>query len=615
MKNKLLFTMLIALLSMQSVAQDIPNGNFASWEDRNIPAAFGGGTYIRPAGDWDCLNSLAPGSCEKVEGRTAGSTAALLTTKKFTADMGGGNQTMYTSILMLGDFLTAFTEGEPKHGISFTGQPTKFSFWYKYKPVSNDKGRVYINLWQGDWKNPTARWRTTATFTEAVSEWTKVEIDLTKGDDDGLMLNFTPTNLYIETTSSLTGMSNYTHDSDLSNVTQEGSQLYITDLQFDYASTENVYTVCGSSAIFGPGPEGWGWDPTDTSNDMTAIGDNNYQLVKSSVTLDANTTYEYKVVQNHSWAVNWGIGGQDGKNFTFTMPTSGNYNVTFTFNLESGKCTADAVGTSTPDPQSQVPNGDFADWETRSLPTELGGGSYTSPSGYWDTFNILAPGCVSKAEGRTAGSTAALLESKAVDMSMSGMPGEVVTTSLLVTDRFLSKMNGVEYEQGVPSKGIPARYLTFWYKYQPVADDAAQVFIQFNEDLVVKPNVTHTVKFRKKITEVTSDWTFGYIDLSKPENNQDLSNLSWNINAFYIDITSSASGMSSSTEGNGASAPGSKLWITELQFANEVAGIQNVLSKRTAASSPGYNLSGQRVDSGYKGIVITNGKKVVVKQE
>ena len=273
----------------------------------------------------------------------------------------------------------------------------------------------------------------------------------------------------------------------------------------------------------------------------------------------------------------------------------------------------DSEVTSTPEPQSQVPNGNFADWETRTLPAELGGGSYTSPSGYWDTFNILAPGCVTKTEGRTAGSTAALLESKTVDMSVAGMPGEVVTTSILVTDRFLSKMSGEEYEQGVPSNGIPAHYLTFWYKYQPVAGDVAQVFIQFNEDLVIKTNVTRTVKFRKRITEAASDWTFGYIDLSKPENEETLSNLGWDIRAFYIDITSSTSGMSSSTDGTGASQPGSKLWITELQFVDDVTGVKNVVSDRAANSKTIYNLSGQQIDGAYKGIVIINGKKVIVK--
>lgn len=613
MKTKLFFTLLIILLSMQSKAQEIPNGNFTSWENRSLPAAIGGGTYARPTGGWDCLNSLAPGSCEKVEGRTAGSAAALLTTKKFMVNMGDGDRVIYTSILMLGDFLTAFTEGEPTIGIAFTGKPTKFSFWYKYIPVSGDKGRVYINLWQGDRHNSTAKWRTAATFTETVKEWTKVEIDLTKGDDHGNMLDFTPTSLYIEITSSLTGMSNYTQDGDFSNVTEEGSQLYITDLALDYAYEETVYTVCGSSAIFGPGPEGWGWDTNDTDNDMSSIGGNNYQLVKRNVALEAGVTYEYKVVQNHSWNVNWGIGGQDGKNFTFTVPTSGNYNITFTFNLEKGYCTADAVGTSKPDPLTQVPNGNFAEWEERSLPKELGGGSYASPAGYWDTFNILAPGCVTQTEGRTAGSTAALLESKTIDMAVAGMPGETVTTSILSTDRYLSKITGGEYEQGVPCNSIPARYLTFWYKYQPVGDDVAQVFIQFNEDLVIRKNETRTVKFRKQITEAAADWTFGCIDLSKGEKGVDPSKLDWGIEAFYIDITSSASGMSSSTEGRGASAPGSKLWITELQFSNVATAINNVATDPTAASAPTYNLSGQRVADGYKGLVIQNGKKFIAK--
>jgi hypothetical protein len=241
-KSKIVFTLLIALLSMQAKAQDIPNGNFSSWENRSIPASIGGGTYARPTGGWDCLNMLAPGSCEKVEGRTANSSAALLTTKQFTVDMGNGNQTLYTSVLVIGDFLAALTEGEPTYGISFTGKPTKFSFWYKYNPVSGDIGRVLINLYQGDDDHSTARWRKKVKFTETVSEWTKVEIDLTQTDDDGVWLDFTPEKLCVEVTSTLTRMSRSVKDSEFSNVTQEGSQFYITEMKFDYDATgiENV---------------------------------------------------------------------------------------------------------------------------------------------------------------------------------------------------------------------------------------------------------------------------------------------------------------------------------------------------------------------------------------
>ena len=432
MKGKLFFITFIALLSMQTMAQDIPNGNFASWEDRSIPAAFGGGSYARPTGGWDCLNSLAPGSCEKVEGRTKGSTAALLTTKKISVPVGDMGD-FYSSILMLGDFLTAFTEGSPNFGIPFSDQPCEFSFWYKYIPVSGDKGRVHISFWQGDRKEPKARWRKGITFTKTVNEWTQVVVDLTEYDEDNNKLNFTPTNMCIEITSSLSGMSDHTHSEDLSNVTQEGSQLYITELKFEYASTEAVYTVCGSSAIFGPGPEGWGWDPTDTSNDLTDIGDNNYQLVKSNVALDANTTYEYKVVQDHSWNVNWGIGGLNGENYTFTVPTSGNYNLTFVFNLVSGNCIVDAVNISTPSSLSQVPNGNFADWEDRSIPAAFGGGSYARPTGGWDCLNSLAPGSCEKVEGRTKGSTAALLTTKKISVPVGDM-GDSYSSILMLGD-------------------------------------------------------------------------------------------------------------------------------------------------------------------------------------
>ena len=261
----------------------------------------------------------------------------------------------------------------------------------------------------------------------------------------------------------------------------------------------------------------------------------------------------------------------------------------------------------------QVPNGDFSGWETRSLPAEMGGLSYTSPSGYWDALNILVPGCVTKAEGRTSGSSAALLESKTIDMSLAGMPGVIFNTSLLITDRFLSKMSGQENEQGIPAKSIPAKYLTFWYKYEPVGNDVAQVFIQFNEDLVVVPDVTRTIKFRKQISSKTSDWTFGYIDLTVDENGQPSSSRDWDIEAYFIDITSSASGLSSSTDGMGASEPGSQLWITELEFSNVVTGIEDVLSDQTSSAAVRYNVNGQPVGSDYKGIVIENGKKIFVK--
>jgi len=218
--------------SADAGAVEVPNGCFESWEDRSLPSAFGGGTYARPSDGWDCLNSLAAGSCVQVEGRTTGSSAALLTTKKFTVPMDGMGD-FYTSVLMLGDFMAAFSEGEPVYGIAFAGQPKKFSFWYKYLPVTGDVGRVHISLWQGDRKDSKARWRKGVTFTQTVREWTQVVVDLSAQDADGNWLDFVPDHLCIECTSTLSGMSNNVKDGEMSTVSQEGSMLYVTELEFD----------------------------------------------------------------------------------------------------------------------------------------------------------------------------------------------------------------------------------------------------------------------------------------------------------------------------------------------------------------------------------------------
>ena len=85
--------------------------------------------------------------------------------------------------------------------------------------------------------------------------------------------------------------------------------------------TPPVYTIAGSPAVLGSG-----WSTDDANNDMTKQNDGTYTLVKENVELAVGTTYEYKVVRNHSW--DWSYPAQ---NATFTVLKSGLYNVTFTF--------------------------------------------------------------------------------------------------------------------------------------------------------------------------------------------------------------------------------------------------------------------------------------------
>ena len=83
---------------------------------------------------------------------------------------------------------------------------------------------------------------------------------------------------------------------------------------------ENTYTVAGSEEIFGTS-----WDPAETANDMTRNSDNSFTWTKSNVTLAAGT-YEYKVVQNHSWDVAYPSG-----NAQIEIKDAGTYDITITY--------------------------------------------------------------------------------------------------------------------------------------------------------------------------------------------------------------------------------------------------------------------------------------------
>ncbi len=94
---------------------------------------------------------------------------------------------------------------------------------------------------------------------------------------------------------------------------------------------EKTWTIAGAEAVLGSA-----WNPEDTANDMTDLGDGIYMLVKENVTLAADIEYVYKVLANHSWDENYGMNGEaGGANCFFTVDEDGVYNVTFTWTLET----------------------------------------------------------------------------------------------------------------------------------------------------------------------------------------------------------------------------------------------------------------------------------------
>jgi|GEM_PF-2946131 fibro-slime domain-containing protein len=85
--------------------------------------------------------------------------------------------------------------------------------------------------------------------------------------------------------------------------------------------SSTTWTVAGSSTdLFGTA-----WSPTATANDMTKSG-STWTWTKENVSLPAGMIY-YKVAKNHAWTTTY-----PAKNASATVPSTGVYNVTVTYN-------------------------------------------------------------------------------------------------------------------------------------------------------------------------------------------------------------------------------------------------------------------------------------------
>ncbi len=117
---------------------------------------------------------------------------------------------------------------------------------------------------------------------------------------------------------------------------------------------DKVWTIAGVAALLGSD-----WDPSDTNNDMTDLGDGLFYLVKENVALLADTEYGFKVLANHSWSENYGADGvADGSNITLMVDEDGYYDVTFIFNSATHELTASAEPAEAVEPVKGDLNGD-----------------------------------------------------------------------------------------------------------------------------------------------------------------------------------------------------------------------------------------------------------------
>ncbi len=356
---------------------------------------------------------------------------------------------------------------------------------------------------------------------------------------------------------------------------------------------QDTYTVAGTEALFGSS-----WSPEDTNNDMTTEDGVTYTLTKTDVALKGGGKYEYKVLKNRSWDTSY-----PAENALVEIAENGKYTVVITFNAESTECSSTATKTG---------EADFGDssWTVAGVESIFGTN--------WDPANT-------ENDMTSTDGVNFVLEKKDVVLEAG-----VSYTFKIVADH--------SWDEAYPADN---------YSFSVEETGKYTVTINFNKDT---KEVSHTaVKtgeavIEKKIwtiageeaimgsawdaTDTNNDMTDmedGTFQLVKTNVAMEgekayefkvLANHSWSEN-YGADGVADGPNVTVSAETTGnyditfVWNPESK----ELYATAEVADPASIAAVKAKFLQNNilYNLQGQRVKANYRGIVVTNGRKVMMK--
>lgn len=363
---------------------------------------------------------------------------------------------------------------------------------------------------------------------------------------------------------------------------------------------QDTWTVAGVKALLGVA-----WDPTATENDMTAVGDGNFQLVKTNVMLTTGV-YQYKVVLNHAWEASNGGGAFPAENAELEITEDAEYTVTFTFNDDTFEVGATYQKT----------------------------GDYVAPIEEDKTYTVAGVGPLCGSEWNPSDTSNDMTSEDGVNYTLT--------------------KEGCKLEKGVE------------YGFKVVADHSwDEAYPSDNYMLTVDENgeYTVTIKFNKETKEVTAEtqktanWTPGAKIWTIAGSNANILGTSWDPANTDNDMTDMGDGTfelrkknvtleegdqidykvlanHSWTENYGAEgkAGGDNIheefeagtfdvvfvWnpeSKELYVTTEEPDTTAINEVKTAKTNSAviYNLQGQRVEAGFRGIAIKNGRKVVMK--
>lgn len=366
---------------------------------------------------------------------------------------------------------------------------------------------------------------------------------------------------------------------------------------------QDTWTIAGTKTLMGTN-----WDPADTSNDMTANG-NVFTLIKQNVMLKVGD-YEFKVCKNHAWDESYG--SEDG-NAKITVEEDAAYTVKFTFtydadNNSNSKLTAEATKTG----NYVKPEGDQT-WTVAGV-AELCGVAWdpaatdndmTSEDGEnykWtktdvplniDTpyeFKVVADHDWAEAYGSESGNYQVFVTAPGlytVEIAFNSNSHEIVVTTTKTG----------EYVFGEKSWTICGVEALCGVAWDPSATENDMVKTADGEYTLVKKNVAlqAMTEYEFKVA-ANHAWSESY-GMDGGSNNA-IFQLDDDQEDGYYDVTF--------------------IFLTETKTLMATAEPSNPASVSTmkavnSSNAAVYNLQGQRVKAGFRGIAIQNGRKMIVK--
>lgn len=355
---------------------------------------------------------------------------------------------------------------------------------------------------------------------------------------------------------------------------------------------QDTYVVAGGENLMGVN-----WDGSSADNQMASTdGGATFTLVKTGVKLRAGN-YEYKIVKNGS---EW-IGDAEGNNFKLNIEENGEYKVTFTFTVATSavETNAEKTGEATFEDQTWTVAGVEplcgTDWDPSNTENDLSstdGINYTLvkedialEGGIGYGFKIVAD----HAWG----------EAYPADNYVLTVP-ENGKYKLTFKFNKETKEVGCDFEKTGDAE--------FGEKIWTIAGSEAVLGTNWdntdeNNDMTDMSDGTFQLVKENVALEAGTNYEFKV-----------LANHSWAEN-YGADGVADGPNCTFSVDADGnydvtfVWNPDSKELYATADEATGIKGVKNAASKNATM----YNLQGQRVQAGFRGIVIMNGRKMIVK--